>query len=303
MTRIPVLNGVSASKIFLPLGLWDTFEDFLAYRLPTISKSAWQSRMAKGLVLSQDGTPIYANTRYLGNQTIYYYREFPNEWVIPFKEKILYQDDNFIVADKPHFLPVTPSGKYVNETLLVRLRKKLGIDTLSPIHRIDRETAGLVLFSVTPKVRDAYQKLFRSNAVTKHYEAIAPYKPMDFPVHYSSRLQEKSNTFMQMQTIEGTPNAHTIINIIEQKGHLARYELNPITGKKHQLRIQLATLGIPIINDRIYPVLQPEAATENERNNEYNNPLQLIAKSIAFTDPFSGKKHHFISQFLTHWPL
>lgn len=293
---IPSKNGISASQVSLPDGLWETYEDFLAERFPVLSKKEWCQRVLEGDVLYADGNPVLPTTPYKPHQKLFYYRYLPNESQNPFHEKILYQDEWLVVADKPHFLPVIPSGKYVRETLLVRLRAKLGIDTLTPVHRIDRETAGLVLFSVKPEGRDLYQRLFRENYVSKHYEAIAPYRDdLALPMRYKSRL-EQSDSFMRMQTVSGKPNAETEIRLLRRRGNFAHYYLKPVTGRKHQLRIQMCSLDIPILNDRIYPVHLPEAITPQMQEEEYRHPLQLIAKSIKFTDPVTGQIRYFESQ-------
>lgn len=294
---IPSKNGINASQVSLPKGSWKTIEDFLTDRFPAFSRKEWENRIAAGDVLNSDGNPFLLHSAYIPYQKLYYYRCIPNERPNPFQETILYQDDWLIVADKPHFLPVTPSGKYVNETLLIRLRKKLGIDTLTPIHRIDRETAGLVLFSVKPEGRDLYQRLFRENHVSKHYEAIAPYRDdLNFPMKYTCRLEE-GDTFMRMKIIPGKPNAETEIGILKRNQDFAHYYLKPVTGRKHQLRVQMCSLGIPLLNDRIYPVHQPEALNEEMQSEEFRHPLQLIAKSITFRDPVSLKLHSFQSRY------
>ena len=294
---IPSKNGISASQVSLPKGPWKTILDFLSERFPVLSKLEWEKRISDGDVIDSDGKPLSPDARYTPYRKLYYYRYLPNERPNPFHETILYQDDWLVVADKPHFLPVTPSGKYVSETLLVRLKNRLGIDTLTPIHRIDRETAGLVLFSVKPEGRDMYQRLFRENFVSKHYEAIAPYRDdLAFPMRVRNRLAE-SDSFMRMHVVPGTPNAETEIGILKRKNDYAHYYLKPVTGRKHQLRIQMCSLGIPLLNDRIYPVHMPEAVTEEMQAEEYRYPLQLVAKSISFKDPVSQKPHHFESHY------
>nr|WP_255539786.1 pseudouridine synthase [Polynucleobacter sp. MWH-Creno-3A4] len=213
---------------------------------------------------------------------------------IPFEEQILYQDDHILVADKPHFLPVTPSGLYLHQTLLNRLKKTTGIQTLSPIHRIDRDTAGLVLFSVNPSERAQYQNLFRDRLVTKVYEAIAPYSDeltKQLPMTYCSRLEE-SEHFLQMQEVPGEPNSDTLIELIQAKPEWALYRLIPGSGKKHQLRCHLNALGAPIKHDQIYPILTPY----QEYELDFSKPLQLLAKEIAFKDPITQQQRSFTSQ-------
>jgi tRNA pseudouridine32 synthase/23S rRNA pseudouridine746 synthase len=289
---LPLLDGVGASAVACPPGAWATVLDFLTERLPRVERLEWLARMARGEVLDDKGLALAPATPYRANTRLYYYRLLVHEDPIPFEEQILFQDALLLVADKPHFLPVTPKGRYVQQTLLTRLRKRTGIDTLTPIHRIDRETAGLVLFSIAPDTRDAYQALFRERAVQKVYEAIAPYRQdLALPLLYRSRLQQRADAFMQMEEVAGEPNAETAIDLLERRGALARYALRPSTGQKHQLRAQLNALGMPIVGDRIYPVLQPEETRPN-----YDAPLQLLARSIAFDDPITGARRRFESQ-------
>jgi tRNA pseudouridine32 synthase/23S rRNA pseudouridine746 synthase len=213
---------------------------------------------------------------------------------IPFEEQILFQDEHILVADKPHFLPVTPSGLYLHQTLLNRLKNKTGIPTLSPIHRIDRDTAGLVIFSVNPDERAQYQNLFRDRVVKKVYEAIAPYSDAlikRLPMTYQSKIEE-SEHFLQMQEVEGEPNTDTLIELIQINQPWAKYRLTPGSGKKHQLRCHLNVLGAPIKHDQIYPILTPY----QEYELDISKPLQLLAKEIAFDDPITKQMRSFGSQ-------
>jgi len=287
---LPTKNGVGPSCVGLPAGKWPTIIDFLVERFPAITREVWLERMVHQLVMDEFGVLVTPERPYPGHIRIYYYRDVDVEARIPFEEAVLYQDDHLVVADKPHFLPVTPSGQYLQETLLVRLKKRLGIDTLIPIHRIDRETAGLVLFSINPMERNAYQAMFRVHAVTKHYEAIAPWRQdLTWPITRKSRIVEDEPFFRQRE-VPGQPNSETRMDVIEKKGDLARYALSPVTGKKHQLRVHMNALGLPILNDRMYP---PVAETPDD---DYSLPLQLLAKSIAFTDPVTGQVLNFQSQ-------
>ena len=287
---LPTRNGVGPSCVGLPAGAWQTILGFLVERFPAINRNVWLQRMAENLVVDEFGVLVTAERPYPSHMRIYYYRAVEEEQRIPFDEVILYQDEHLIVADKPHFLPVTPSGHFLQETLLIRLKNRLGIDTLIPIHRIDRETAGLVLFSVQPAERNAYQALFRHRTVTKHYEAVAPWRDdLTFPLTRKSRIVEGVPFFRQRE-IAGEPNSETQINVLATDGSLAKYALSPVTGKKHQLRVHMNALGLPILNDRMYP---PVAVTPDD---DYALPLQLLAKSIAFDDPVTGQKRYFQSQ-------
>ena len=294
LVDMPSKNGVGASCVALPEGAWPTVLDYLVQQFPAIARTEWLSRMARGDVLDGQGIALGAGTPYRPRARIYYWRDLPNERRIPIAEEILFQDDCLLVADKPHFLPVTPGGRYLQETLLVRLKNRTGIATLAPIHRIDRETAGLVLFAIKPETRDAYAALFRERLVVKHYEAIAPWRAdLQLPMDYQSRLVE-GDTFMTMREEAGEPNAFTRISVLEQQGQRARYSLEPHTGRRHQLRVQMAALGLPIVNDQIYPVLQPPLK-EGELP-DYARPLKLLAKSIAFADPVTAQSRRFESR-------
>jgi tRNA pseudouridine32 synthase/23S rRNA pseudouridine746 synthase len=302
---LPVKNGVGPSVVGLPKDdqfKWHTITDFLVDRFPAIPRATWLQRMTDGNVEDEFGAPVTPDRPYQGHIRVYYYRDLAVEERIPFDEVVLHQDEHLIVVDKPHFLPVTPSGKYLQETVLVRLKRKLGLDDLVPIHRIDRDTAGLVLFSVQPATRDAYQALFRDRAVHKTYEAIAPWRSdLTFPMTRESRIVEDKSEgrgFMTQTEVEASPNAPlnaplnalTHIQVLEVKGNFARYQLKPVTGKRHQLRVHMHALGIPILGDGIYPVLTPEGQMD------YENPLQLLAKSIEWVDPMTQKVRRFESQ-------
>jgi tRNA pseudouridine32 synthase/23S rRNA pseudouridine746 synthase len=289
--------GVSPSCVGLPAGTWRTITDFLIERFPAIGREVWLERMASGQVADEYGEPVTPERPYRGHMRVYYYRALPTEARVPFEATVLYQDAHLVVADKPHFLPVTPSGHYLQETLLVRLKNLLGIDALIPIHRIDRETAGLVMFAVQPAERDAYQGLFRRHEVTKHYQAVAPWRAdLPLPLVRSSRIVEDQPFFRQREVV-GAPNSETHVAVLDVQGQQALYALSPVTGKKHQLRVHMNALGLPILNDRMYP---PVADTPTD---DYRYPLQLLAKSIAFTDPVTGQARNFQSQLTLAWRL
>ncbi len=286
---LPVRNGVSASTVTLPAGSWSTLLDFLCEKFNGISREIWLVRMQDGLVIDSNGKPLGAESAYQAHSIVFYYRALEQETPIPFEQHILFQDDYIIAVDKPHFLPVMPAGKYLQETLLVRLKRKTGIDALTPMHRLDRETAGVMIFVIKPETRGAYQSLFLTKQVQKQYQAIAPYNDtLHFPITHKSRLQV-SEHFMRMQEVAGEQNSETRIALVEHSNGLGRYALTPVTGKKHQLRVHMAALGIPIINDQIYPHY---IATEQE---SFENPLQLLANRIEFIDPILGCQRVFHS--------
>jgi tRNA pseudouridine32 synthase/23S rRNA pseudouridine746 synthase len=255
--------------------------------------------MVRGDIVDEQGQSIRPERPYSPYLKVFYYRALPAEERIPFAEEILFQDEHLVVVDKPHFLPVTPSGTYLQETVLVRLTRRLGIETLSPLHRIDRETAGVVLFSCQPGERSRYHELFAQRAVTKHYHAVAAYRPdLQLPLVHRSRLVP-GEPFTRMReataTEDGAPNTETrveLLQVLPEETH-ALYRLSPASGKKHQLRVHMVALGIPIVNDTLYPV--HHSARELAASG-YSNPLQLLAHSIAFKDPVTGAERYFESR-------
>ena len=245
--------------------------------------------MARGEVMDETGQCVDQQTAYRAGACIYYYRELEDEKIIPYVEQVLYQDEHILVADKPHFLPVIPAGRFLHQTLLVRLRKKHKLQDLVPIHRLDRETAGVVLFSVNPRTRGHYTSLFRNRKVRKVYEALA--RTLDtthFPTIRRSRIV-RGEPFFRMKEVSGEPNSETHVSPIRNSGRNTLYQLVPVTGRKHQLRLHLAGLGIPIINDKLYPAVTGSA------DDDFSSPLRLLAKSISFQDPLTGQQHHFES--------
>jgi tRNA pseudouridine32 synthase / 23S rRNA pseudouridine746 synthase len=286
---LPVIEGVGPSCQWLPAGPWKTVIDFFKQQYPHVHATTWKARMAKGQVMDETGRPVDAETAFRVGACIFYYRELENEETIPFREQVLYRDEHILVADKPHFLPVIPSGRFLHETLLVRLRKQCATEALVPIHRLDRETAGVVLFSLNRKTRGEYTSLFRNRRIRKVYEALAPTQEVsNFPTTRRSRVVQ-GEPFFRMKEISGEANSETHISVISTQGSLSLYQLLPLTGKKHQLRLHLAGLGIPVINDKLYPTMTPSD------DDDFSRPLKLLAKSISFQDPLTGRQHYFES--------
>jgi tRNA pseudouridine32 synthase / 23S rRNA pseudouridine746 synthase len=286
---LPVIDGVAPSRQTLPAGRWETVLDFLAERHASVGADVWASRMLKGEVVDETGLRLTPSSPYRAGACVFYYREPPEETRVPFDEHVLYSDEHILVADKPHFLSVVPAGRFLRETLLVRLKRRTGAEHLVPVHRIDRETAGLVVFSVEPSTRGAYASLFQRREVSKVYHALAPAcESLDFPVTRRSRIVA-GQPFFRMCEVEGEPNAETRVELVESAGASSLYEARPVTGRKHQVRLHLAALGIPIMGDRLYPEVV-ESAPE-----DFSAPLKLLAKSLSFRDPVTGRERHFES--------
>lgn len=288
---LPVRDGVSPSFAWLPHGSWRTLGEYLAVRFPMVSEDSWRLRMARNEVLDSTGLALSYDACFPAGACIFYYRERQGETPIPFEETILFANDELMVVDKPHFLPVTPGGRFLHETLLVRLKRKTGINTLTPIHRLDRETAGVMLWSVNPHTRSLWQSIFRFRQVSKVYEALAAFRDdLVLPAEVSSRI-ERDDQFFRVREVDGEPNAFSRIEFIERRGADALYRLFPVTGKMHQLRVHMNSLGIPILNDGFYPVALPC------KGDDFSSPLKLLARSISFVDPVTGEPRHFESRY------
>ncbi|MEO8670907.1 MAG: pseudouridine synthase [Tahibacter sp.] len=280
----------TASRLQLPPGPWATLIDGLCAHFSRVERAQWAERFDAGRVLDADGRRLDAAMPYRSGMTVQYFREVAQELHVPFMEKVVHADAHLLVVDKPHFLAVAPAGKFVEETLLRRLMRRLGLRDLVPLHRLDRATAGLVLFSVDPATRDAYQSLFRERRIRKGYEAVAAPLPQiaAFPHQRHTRL-DAGDPFFRMREIDGEPNALTQIDVLARGSTWWRYSLEPVTGRKHQLRVHMAALGAPIRHDDFYPLLAENAGDDWQR------PLQLVARRLEFVDPVSGEPRRFES--------
>ncbi|MGH8033252.1 MAG: pseudouridine synthase [Luteimonas sp.] len=281
--------SVAASRIQLPPGPWTTVLGGLCARFPKVSYEHWLDRIVRGRVLDAQGDAIAIDTPYRVGAEIRYFREVADEPAIAGQETVLHVDAHLVVVDKPHFLPVVPSGRFVRETLLARLLRRLGNPHLAPLHRLDRDTAGLVMFSANPDTRAVYHALFRKRLIVKHYQAIAPpLHDMAFPLQRCSHIARGEPFFRMREVADTESDSSTRIDVLERGTTLWRYALQPMTGRKHQLRVHMAALGAPIVNDRCYPTLC-DADDDDAR------PLQLLASALAFDDPLDGRARRFDS--------
>ncbi|WP_225837517.1 pseudouridine synthase [Streptomyces sp. NK08204] len=288
---LPQRSGVDPVRVRLPYdGRWATVRQHLVERLTGAGAGAVEALFAQGLVVGADGRAVAADAPYEPGMFVWFHRELPPEVPVPFPVEVVYRDAHIVVADKPHFLATTPRGSHVAETALARLRHDLGLPTLTAAHRLDRLTAGLVLFTVRPEERGAYQTLFRDRQVRKEYEAVAPYDPsLVLPRTVRSRIV-KERGVLTAREVAGEPNAVTTIRLAEFRDGLGRYRLVPQTGQTHQLRVHLNALGVPILGDPLYPeVTRPVPA------GDFRRPLQLLARRLEFTDPVTGVEHAFVS--------
>lgn len=287
---LPPRDGIDASWIRFPDDApWLTVGEAICAKYP----SHWQRfarRLQTGAVVDSTGTPVHADTPLHRGLTLFYYRDVPPEVPVPFAIEVLYRDDNIVVADKPHFLATMPRGRHVTETATVRLRRILGLPELTPAHRLDRLTAGILLCTTRAEIRSEYQDLFARREVNKHYLALAPYRAdLSLPATRSSRIVKKPHA-RQATEEQGPVNAVTHISLDSHDGKHAVYRLQPVTGRTHQLRVHMSALGVPIDGDPLYPRIRDDAETD------FSHPLRLLAHTLSFTDPISRETRTFVSR-------
>ena len=276
-------------------GTWRTVRDFLTATESRIPPQRIDAMFAAGDIVDMTG-PIAPDAPYVPGEAVWFHRDLPSETVVPFDISIVYRDDALLVIDKPHFLPTIPRGGHILQTALVRLRLELDLPQLVPAHRLDRVTAGLVLFVVDQSLRGAYQTLFQDRKVHKEYEAIARFDPsLVLPTVVRSRIVTEKGDFTARE-VPGEPNAHTTVELLEHRDGLGRYRLTPLTGRTHQLRLHMNSLGVPIIGDDLYPTATGRAV------DDFTDPLQLLASAIEFTDPISKAIRRFETRLsLQRW--
>ncbi|MEU2180955.1 pseudouridine synthase [Streptomyces thermolilacinus] len=291
-------EGVDAVRVRLPVGGWATLREHLAERYGrVIGVERVDAMLADGAFVGADGRAVAGDEPYAAGRTLWFHREFPPEEPVPFEVGIVHRDERIVVADKPHFLATTPRGRHVTETALARLRRDLGLPHLQPAHRLDRLTAGLVLFVVRPEDRGAYQTLFRDRRVRKEYEALAPYEPdLALPVTVRSHIVKERGVVAAYEVPGAEPNSESRVELVGRRGGLARYRLVPETGRTHQLRVHMSALGVPILDDPLYPVVREDGPED------YARPLRLLARVLEFTDPYDGSPVRFESRLELAWP-
>ncbi|MFF6994045.1 RluA family pseudouridine synthase [Streptomyces sp. NPDC008313] len=285
-------DGVDPVRVRLPAGGgWRTVREHLVERLAAAGDGVVDGMLDAGLIVGADGRPVRGDHPYTPGLYLWFHRELPEEEQVPFALDVVHRDEHIVVADKPHFLATTPRGSHVAETALARLRRELGVPTLGAAHRLDRLTAGLVLFTVRPEERGAYQSLFRDRLVGKEYEAVAPYDPsVALPRTVRSRIV-KERGVLAAREVDGEPNAVSRVELLARRGRLGHYRLTPDTGQTHQLRVHMSALGLPILGDPLYPVVTGPVPA-----GDFSRPLQLLARTLEFTDPVTGRQHRFVSE-------
>ena len=306
-TPLPIRDGLNPTRARVPAGpvtAWDFVWHLIStqrYRDPSDDEAALTARFAAGEVVLRDGTPLRPESFLAADQDVYFYRTPAPETPVPYDIPIIFEDDDLLVANKPPFMATMPRARHIVETATIRLRRATGNNELSPAHRLDRLTSGILLFTKRRAIRGAYQTLFAQRRVFKTYTAIAAYRDFATPLVWETRI-EKTPGELQGRIVDGPINAITTLADVvpltpaEQSAleavhgpqpPLGRYTLRPTTGKTHQLRLHMWRAGVPILGDPVYPVIHPAEAEDMAV------PMHLLAQAISFTDPLTGTPREF----------
>ncbi|OZM81509.1 pseudouridine synthase [Pseudonocardia sp. MH-G8] len=288
---LPPRHGLDPVRLRTPVASpegppWATMRDHLVERLPRVDPARIDAMLREERIVGVDG-PIGPDAPFVPESFLWFHRDLPDEVAVPFGIGIVHRDDDLLVVDKPHFLATIPRGRHILETALVRLRRELDLPALSPAHRLDRVTAGLLMFVVRPERRGAYQTLFRDRRVRKTYEAVARHDPgLELPRTVRSRIVKERGVIRAYEE-PGAPNAVTHVELLAHRDGLAHYRLVPESGRTHQLRLHMSGLGVPLLGDDFYPVLTDRPL------DDFRRPLQLLATELEFQDPVSGQQRRF----------
>ena len=265
------------------MGVW------LRHRLPERVDVA--AMLAAGRFVDDDLRAVRDDDRYTPHTFVWFHRDLPDEVEVPGAIEVVHRDERLVVVDKPAFLSSIPRGQHVRQSVVVRLREQLGLPELSPLHRLDRVTSGLLMLATERRWRGPYQSLFQAGEVTKTYRALAPVRDdLDLPVVVRNHLVKRRGTW-QAEVVAGAPvNAETRVELEGRVGVHGVYRLSPRTGRTHQLRMHMDGLGIPIVDDPLYPEVLDVAI------DDFSRPLQLLAAELGFVDPVDGAERTFTSR-------
>ena len=296
---LPLRHGLNSAWVRTPAsGDWASMRDWLVVKIPRLTPERIDEMFDERRFVDDHGTPFSRDAAFRANRFVFFHRDLPDEVPPPGELIVLHRDERLVVLDKPHFTSTIPRGQHVLHSAVVRARRDLDLPELSPAHRLDRLTAGVLLCTTERRWRPAYQAMFEQRVPRKTYEAVAGWRDdLALPVEVSSHIVKRRGVLVAEQVAGAEPNAFTRIDLLERldAGH-ARYRILPRTGRTHQIRVHLNALGIPIVNDPFYPELLDTAL------DDFSRPLQLLARELTFTDPVDGRTRTFTSaRDLTGW--
>jgi tRNA pseudouridine32 synthase/23S rRNA pseudouridine746 synthase len=297
---LPPRHGVDAQRIRMPQGgPWVTLRDHLVERLAAgLTADEVDRKLRDGEFVDATGAPVPVDTPFVPRSVVWTHRDLPDEVPVPFELEVLHRDERLVVVDKPHFLATMPRGRHVVQSALARARTATGLPRLTPAHRLDRPTAGVLMLTTEQRWRGASQGVFAAGQVHKEYLAVAPVRDdLDLPLVRCTHVAKEHGVHRAREEPGAGPNAETLVELVGRRGTLGLYRLTPRTGRTHQLRCQLHGLGIPIVGDPLYPVARDVAP------DDVSKPLQLLSAVLEFDDPVDGRRRRFESRRqLAAWP-
>lgn len=289
---LPQRHGLDAAWVRTPReSPHGSLRDHLAAHMPRLQPERLDEMFEEGAFVDDDGCPFPRDAPFRPHVFVWFHRDLREEAEVPFSLDVLHRDERIVVVDKPHFLATIPRGRHVQQSVVVRARRMLGLPELSPAHRLDRVTAGVLLLTTERRWRRAYQSMFEARVPQKEYEAVAAAPgDLELPVHVRSCITKEHGVMQAFEHDDRSPNAHTLIELIEEREGLARYRATPFTGKTHQIRLHMNRIGRPIVGDPVYPRVQEVDI------DDFSAPLQLLARRLTFVDPVDGTEREFVSR-------
>lgn len=297
---LPLRHGLNSAWVRTPEtsvpAIWPTMRDWLVHKIPRLTPERIDQMLAEGRFVDDTGRAFDATSPFRHNTNVFFHRDLPDEAEPPGELTVLHRDERIVVLDKPHFVSTIPRGQHIVHSVVVRARRELDLPELAPAHRLDRLTAGVLLCTTERRWRRAYQTLFEAREPEKTYEAVAGRRDdLHFPIEVESHIRKDRGVLQAYELPGAEPNAHTQIELLDaltsaDGAPLGRYLVRPMTGRTHQIRLHFLRLGIPIVNDPLYPVVLDQPL------DDFTHPLQLLARDLRFTDPVDGSHRAFTSR-------
>jgi 23S rRNA pseudouridine1911/1915/1917 synthase len=230
----------------------------LAYytqQYPHSGQAEWRERITSGQILLE-GDQADPETLLRPGQWLTYHRPPWEEPEVPLSFTVLYEDLDLLVVAKPAGLPVLPAGGFLEHTLLWQLQQRYPRETPLPIHRLGRGTSGLMLLARSSLARANLSQQMRNHCIRKNYRALVA--SGDLPDHFTitqaiGKIPHPALGYVYGATTEGL-SAYSECSVLRRTPDTTLLDVTILTGRPHQIRIHLATVGFPLIGDPLYGI-------------------------------------------------